>query len=100
MCTAGKSAGHSHRRVCCGRTIPACEAYGHHPVGMVRAALGLTVLPASAKEVRAEPPVATVKRRIEHCRGLRRASGIGCFGAPDGAGFICPQHAAPAGAEE
>jgi len=36
--------------------IPACEAtYMMTAVGMVRAGLGLTVLPASAKEVRAEP---------------------------------------------
>jgi DNA-binding transcriptional LysR family regulator len=41
--------------------IPACEAtYMMTAVGMVKAGLGVTVLPASAKEIRAEP---TLKSR-------------------------------------
>jgi DNA-binding transcriptional LysR family regulator len=42
--------------------IPACEAiYMMTAVGMVKAGLGVTVLPASAKEVRAEP---SLKSRV------------------------------------
>jgi DNA-binding transcriptional LysR family regulator len=42
--------------------IPACEAiYMMTAVGMVKAGLGVAVLPASAKEVRAEP---TLKSRM------------------------------------
>jgi DNA-binding transcriptional LysR family regulator len=58
--------------------IPACEAtYMMTTVGMVRAGLGITVLPASAKEIKAEPslksraidnpafarPIAVIKKR-------------------------------------
>ena len=39
-----------------GLPIPACEAtYMMTAVGMVRAGLGLAILPASAREIRAEP---------------------------------------------
>jgi DNA-binding transcriptional LysR family regulator len=42
--------------------IPACEAiYMMTALGMVKAGLGVTVLPASAKEVRAEP---SLKSRV------------------------------------
>ena len=42
--------------------IPACEAtYMMTAVGMVKAGLGITILPASAKEVRAEP---SLKSRV------------------------------------
>src|SRR3954465_14865790 len=44
--------------------IPACEAtYMMTAVGMVRAGLGLAILPASAREIRAEPSLRT--RRID-----------------------------------
>ena len=44
--------------------IPACEAiYMMTAVGMVKAGLGVSILPASAKEVRAEPSL--VSRVIE-----------------------------------
>jgi DNA-binding transcriptional LysR family regulator len=55
--------------------IPACEAiYMMTAVGMVKAGLGVTVLPASAKEVRAEPSLKS--RVIDDAAFVRPIAGI------------------------
>jgi DNA-binding transcriptional LysR family regulator len=54
--------------------IPACEAtYMMTAVGMVRAGLGLAILPASAREVRAEP---SLRSRLIDAPGFERAVSV------------------------